>query len=306
MDDMTHNSQPPAPAGTCPTVGHRPCPEASRVTVPDILAAKGTRRLVMVTAADEPSARWCDRAGVDLILVGDSLAMAMLGRPDTLSVTLGEMVHHTRAVVAGVRRALVIADMPFGSYQASVEDAVRSACRLIGEGGAQAVKLEGNRPREVAAIAAAGVPVVAHLGLTPQSLHRLGGYRVQARALDSALALVRHARELEAAGAFLLVLEAVPAEVGRAASAALTIPTIGIGAGPACDGQVLVLADLLGLSDEPVPRFVRRYESLGHRIRDAVAAFASDVRRGAYPAPGECYPSPAALAEALNEQQGEV
>jgi len=299
MDEKHANPTPPAPPGTPSSTNHAAAAGPGRRTVPEVVASKGVRRLVMVTAVDEPSARWCDRAGVDLILVGDSLAMAALGRPDTLSVTLADMIHHTRAVVAGAGRALVIADMPFGSYQISVGEAVRSACRLVAQGGAQAVKLEGHRPQEVAAIAAAGIPVVAHLGLTPQSLHRLGGYRVQAREAEAALALVRHARELEHAGAFLLVLEAVPAEVARAATAAVGIPTIGIGAGPHCDGQVLVFADLLGLSDDPVPRFVRRYESLGQRITRAVAAFASDVRSGAYPAPAECYPTPEGLAEAL-------
>ncbi len=299
MDETTAKPSPPAPPGHFSPPSHGAPGPPGRATVPEIVAAKGARRLVMVTATDEPSARWCDRAGVDLILVGDSLAMAVLGRKDTLSVTVSEMVHHTRAVVAGVARALVIADLPFGSYQASVEDAVRNACRLVAEGGAQAVKLEGPRPREVEAIAAAGVPVMAHLGLTPQSLHRLGGYRVQAREAAAALALLRQAKELERAGAFSLVLEAVPAEVGRAATAALAIPTIGIGAGPHCDGQVLVLADLLGLSDDPAPRFVRRYEALGQRMRDAVAAFAADVRSGAYPAAAECYPSPEGLGDAL-------
>ncbi len=299
MDEMTTNPSPPAPPGRFPPPLHGGPTPPNRWTVPEIVAAKGARRLVMVTAADEPSARWCDRAGVDLILVGDSLAMAVLGRRDTLSVTVSEMVHHTRAVAAGVARALVIADMPFGSYQASLEDAVRNACRLVAEGGAQAVKLEGPRPRAVEAIASAGIPVMAHLGLTPQSLHRLGGYRVQAREAKAAQQLLRQAKELQSSGAFSLVLEAVPAEVGRAATAALTIPTIGIGAGPHCDGQVLVLADLLGLSDDPAPRFVRRYEALGQRMRDAVAAFAADVRSGAYPAEEECYPAPEGLAEAL-------
>ena len=306
MDETTSKHSPPAPSGTSLDTTP-PTPVAMcRLTAPQIVAAKGQRRLVMVTAVDEPSARWCDRAGVDLLLVGDSLAMAALGRPDTLSMTVPEMIHHTRAVVVGAARALVVADMPFGSYHASVADAVRNACRLVAEGGAQAVKLEGYRPREVEAIVAAGIPVVAHLGLTPQALHRLGGYRVQAREAESALALLHDAQELERAGAFLLVVEAVPAAVGRAVTARLTIPTIGIGAGPHCDGQVLVLADLLGLSDDPTPRFVRRYEALGPRIRDAVGAFARDVRSGAYPAAAECYPSPAGLAEALAKYEGGV
>jgi 3-methyl-2-oxobutanoate hydroxymethyltransferase len=271
----------------------------STTTVPELVATKGSRRLVMVTAADEPSARLADRAGVDIVLVGDSLAMASLGRPDTLSVTLDEMIHHTRAAAAGVRRALLIADLPFGSYQTSVPDAVRSAVRLVAEGGARGVKLEGPRPLETAAIAAAGIPVIGHLGLTPQSLHRTGGYRVQGRDREHALELLEQARALEQAGAFLLVLEAVPAPVGAAITRATRIPTIGIGAGPDCDGQVLVFADLVGLSEPPLPRFVRRYADIGATIQKAVESFAADVRAGRYPAAAECYPTPPGLAEAL-------
>jgi 3-methyl-2-oxobutanoate hydroxymethyltransferase len=271
----------------------------STTTVPELVATKGSRRLVMVTAADEPSARLADRAGVDIVLVGDSLAMASLGRPDTLSVTLDEMIHHTRAAAAGVRRALLIADLPFGSYQTSVPDAVRSAVRLVAEGGARGVKLEGPRPLETAAIAAAGIPVIGHLGLTPQSLHRMGGYRVQGRDREHALELLEQARALEQAGAFLLVLEAVPAPVGAAITRATRIPTIGIGAGPDCDGQVLVFADLVGLSEPPLPRFVRRYADIGATIQKAVESFAADVRAGRYPAAAECYPTPPGLAEAL-------
>ena len=271
-----------------------------QVTVPEIVAAKGQRRLVMVTATDEPSARLADRAGVDIVLVGDSLAMAALGRRDTLSVTLGEMVHHTRAAAAGARRCLLVADMPFGSYQTSVPDAVRSAVRLVAEGGAQGVKLEGPRPEEVAAITAAGIPVMAHLGLTPQSVHRLGGYHVQGRDREHAQALLDQARALERAGAFLLVLEAVPTPLGALLTRELPIPTIGIGAGPDCDGQVLVLADLLGLSEPPLPRFVRRYADLGATITAAIEAFAADVRNGDYPAEAECYPTPSGLADLLD------
>ena len=274
------------------------------VTVPWVMAAKGKQRLVMVTASDEPSARLADAAGADLVLVGDSLAMAVLGRPDTLSVTVDEMIHHTRAAAAGVKRALLIADMPFGSFQVSPPEAVRNACRLIGRGDAQGVKLEGPRNAEVAAIAAAGVPVVGHLGLTPQSLHRLGGYRVQGREIEQALALVEQARALEEAGAFLLVLEAIPAPLGAAVTRAVGIPTIGIGAGPDCDGQVLVWADLLGLSNLPLPRFVRRYAELGVLAQRAISEFAADVRTGHYPAEAECYPSPPGLAEALAKAIG--
>ncbi|HQU32953.1 MAG TPA: 3-methyl-2-oxobutanoate hydroxymethyltransferase [Thermoanaerobaculaceae bacterium] len=278
---------------------------AEVVTAPEIRASKGTRRLVMVTAVDEPSARLADLAGVDIVLVGDSLGMAALGRPDTLSVTLDEMIHHTRAAAAGAKRALLVADMPFGSYQASVADAVRSACRLVAEGGARAVKLEGPRCDETAAITAAGIPVMGHLGLTPQAVHRLGGYRVQGRGVEEALRLVEQARALERAGAFLLVLEAIPAPLAAAVTRRVGIPTIGIGAGPACDGQVLVLADLLGLSDAPAPRFVRRYADLGRVVREAIAAFAGDVRAGRYPAPDETYPSPPGLAAALAKHLGD-
>jgi 3-methyl-2-oxobutanoate hydroxymethyltransferase len=288
-------------AGVSGPSGPRPQPSAGSpsVTVPQIIAAKGQRRLVMVTASDEPSARFADRAGVDIVLVGDSLAMASLGRPDTLSITLDEMVHHTRAAAGGISQALLVADMPFGSYQASVPEAVRSAVRLVAEGRARAVKLEGPRPAEVAAIGAAGIPVVGHLGLTPQSLHRLGGYHVQGRDLDQALMLIEHARALEKAGVFLLVLEAVPASLGAAITRAVGIPTIGIGAGAGCDGQVLVFADLLGLSEPPAPRFVRRYAELATVIQEALAAFAADVREGRYPTAAECYPSPPGLADAL-------
>jgi 3-methyl-2-oxobutanoate hydroxymethyltransferase len=271
----------------------------STVTAPDLVAAKGKRRLVMVTASDEPSARLADRAGVDVVLVGDSLAMAALGRPDTLSVTLDEMIHHTRAAAAGARHALLVSDMPFGSYQTSVRDAVRSAVRLVGEGGARAVKLEGPRAPEIAAIVATGIPVMAHLGLTPQSLHGLGGYRVQGRDREHALSLIEQARAIEEAGAFSLVLEALPSPVGAAITRALGIPTIGIGAGPDCDGQVLVFADLVGLSESPLPRFVRRYAEVGATIRTALEAFAADVRAGRYPAAAECYPTPPGLEGAL-------
>ena len=269
----------------------------STVTALDLVAAKGKRRLVMVTASDEPSARLADRAGVDIVLVGDSLAMAALGRPDTLSVTLDEMIHHTRASAAGTKRALLVADMPFGSYQASVNDAVRSAVRLVGEGRAHAVKLEGPRAAEIAAIAATGIPVMAHLGLTPQSLHSLGGYRVQGRNREHALSLLEQARAIEEAGAFSLVLEAIPPPVGAAITRAVGIPTIGIGAGPDCDGQVLVFADVVGLSELPLPRFVRRYAEVGVTIQKALEAFAADVRAGLYPAEGECYPTPPDLEE---------
>lgn len=306
MTRMQHAIGDASISSGAPNGGRRTAPWAGSeapLTVPDIVACKGTRRLVMVTATDEPSARWVDRAGVDLVLVGDSLAMAALGRSDTLTVTMEEMVHHSRAAAAGVRRALLVVDMPFGSYQADVGEAVRNACTLAATGRARAVKLEGPRIAEVEAIVAAGVPVVGHLGLTPQSVHRFGGYRVQGRNEDDAMLIVQQAKALERAGAFLIVLEALPAAVGRAVTAAVGVPTIGIGAGPDCDGQVLVLADLLGLTDPPLPRFVRRYAELGESIRAAVERFAADVRAGLYPDADESYPSPAGLAEALQEAE---
>jgi 3-methyl-2-oxobutanoate hydroxymethyltransferase len=192
-----------------------------------------------------------------------------------------------------------VADMPFGSYQTCVADAVRNACRLVAEGGAHAVKLEGPRSDEIAAIADAGIPVVGHIGLTPQSHHRLGGYRVQGRELEQAFALIEQARSVERAGAFLLVVEAVPPAVGAAVTRAVGIPTVGIGAGPDCDGQVLVFADLLGLSEQPLPRFVRRYADLAATVRTALGRFAADVREARYPAKDECYPNPGGLAEGL-------
>jgi 3-methyl-2-oxobutanoate hydroxymethyltransferase len=279
--------------------GRRPQASDPPLTALDIAASKGLRRLVMVTATDEPTGRWADRAGVDCVLVGDSLAMSALGRPDTLSLTMDEMIHHCRAVAAGCRHALLVADMPFGSFQISVAEAVRNACRLVSEAGARAVKLEGARVAEVRAIVAAGIPVVGHLGLTPQSVHQLGGYRVQGRGRAAAEELGEQARALVDAGVFLLVLEAIPASLGELITSSVRVPTIGIGAGPGCDGQVLVLADLLGLTDEPVPRFVRRYGDLGHQIEVAVASFAADVRAGRYPSEAESYSTPRGVTGAL-------
>ena len=238
--------------------------------------------------------------GVDLVLVGDSLAMVTLGRRDTLSLTLDEAVHHTRAVSGAVRRALVVADMPFGSFQVSVAETVRNACRLVAEGGAQAVKLEGPRLAEIEAIVRAGIPVVAHLGLTPQSLHSFGGYRVQGREVEAARELQLQAVAVERAGAFLLVLEAIPAPLGAAITRSVRIPTIGIGAGASCDGQVLVYADVLGFEEGSRPRFVRRYADVGAMAVRAIASFAADVRAGAYPAEVESYAAPPGLEEALS------
>jgi 3-methyl-2-oxobutanoate hydroxymethyltransferase len=275
-----------------------------RVTVPWVAAApERGERLAMVTAYDYPQGRTADAAGVDLVLVGDSLAMVVLGHPDTLSVTLGEMLHHVKAVRRGVERALLVADMPFGSFHLGPEQAVASALVFVKEGGAQAVKIEGDRPEVTAALVHAEVPVMAHLGLTPQSLHKLGGFRVQGRTAEAREELLAAAVRAEEAGAFSLVLECVPADLAAEVSERLAIPTIGIGAGAACDGQVLVYHDLLGLEERIAPRFVRRYAQLGVASREAVAAFADDVRAGRFPSADESYGTGAPAAGAPADVQ---
>jgi 3-methyl-2-oxobutanoate hydroxymethyltransferase len=270
-----------------------------RVTVPWIEEApRRGERLVMVTAYDCPQGRAADAAGVDLVLVGDSLAMVVLGHPDTLSVTMAEMLHHVRAVRRGVERALLVADMPYGSFHLGARQAVGNALRFVKRGGAQAVKIEGPRPEIVADLVQAEVPVMGHLGLTPKSVHRLGGFKVQGRGEAARAALLQAAGELEAAGVFALVLECVPATLAAEVSARLRVPTIGIGAGPGCDGQVLVYHDLLGLEERLAPRFVRRYAAQGSEARAALAAFAADVRAGRFPGPAESYEDPSAQAPA--------
>jgi len=272
--------------------------EIKSITVPWVVNApqRGVP-LVMVTAYDCPMGRTADAAEVDIVLVGDSLAMVVLGHPDTLSVTMDEMLHHTRAVRRGVKRALLVADMPYGSFHLGVDQAVGNAIRFIKEAGAQAVKIEGARPELVAAMASAEVPVMAHLGLTPQSVHRLGGFKVQGRDDVARRKIVDAALAVEEAGAFSLVLECVPSDLGAEISDRLTIPTIGIGAGAACDGQVLVYHDLLGIEERIAPRFVRRYAELGVASREAMARFADDVRTGRFPSSEEGYGGPARPAE---------
>ncbi len=243
----------------------------------------------MVTAYDYTSALLADRAGIPMILVGDSMAQTMLGFEDTLPVTVDDMVRHTAAVVRGTEQAFVVADMPFMSYQASVSDALRNAGRLLKEGGAQAVKLEGGTAAvgTVRALSEAGVAVMGHLGLTPQSVHQLGGYGVQGKTSAAARALVDSALALEQAGAFALVLELIPAELAQEVSNRLTIPTIGIGAGGACDGQVQVWHDLLGLSVDFTPRHAAKYTELGETIMAALRRWADDVRGGQFPTEGQ-------------------
>jgi 3-methyl-2-oxobutanoate hydroxymethyltransferase len=260
--------------------------DARPVRVPDLKAMKRRgEKIVMLTAYDASMARLLDRAGVDVLLVGDSLGMVIMGCENTLPVTLEAMLHHVRAVRRGARRALVVADMPFMSYQVSVAEAVRNAGRLIQEGGASAVKLEGGRPvlDVVRRLTEIGIPVMGHLGLVPQSVHQLGGFRPRARDEREAERLLEEARELEQAGAFALVLESIPAEVARSVTQALSIPTIGIGAGPHCDGQVLVSYDIFGLYEGPVPPFVKQYARLGELMVEAARAYAEDVRQGRFP-----------------------
>jgi len=272
--------------------------DVKHITVPWVAAApRRGDTLVMVTAYDFPQGRTADAAGVDVILVGDSLAMVVLGHPDTLSVTMEEMIHHCRAVRRGVKRALLVADMPYGSFHLGTGQAVDNAIRFIKESGAEAVKIEGGRTEVVAALSAAEVPVMAHLGLTPQSVHRLGGFKVQGRDQKARQTILDAALELEDAGAFSLVLECVPTDLAGEISDRLEIPTIGIGAGAACDGQVLVYHDLLGLEERIAPRFVRRYAELGLLSRQGIEAFAADVRTGRFPAAGESYGAPKPVEE---------
>ena len=256
-------------------------------------------KIVSTTAYDYPSAVIADQAGVDLILVGDSVGMVVLGYDSTIPVTMTEMQHHVRAVVRAHPRALVVADLPFNSFQASPADAVRNSGRFL-KRGAEAVKLEGGRRMlpQIEAILHADIPVLGHLGLTPQSVHQFGGYRVQARGREAADALVEDARLLERAGCFALVLEGIPLELGAEVSRELKIPTIGIGAGPDCDGQVLVLHDLIGLTFGKPARFVRRYADVAGTIREALRSFGEDVRSGRYPSEAESYAAAPAAAPA--------
>jgi 3-methyl-2-oxobutanoate hydroxymethyltransferase len=265
-----------------------------KVTMPALGEMKRQGKPISaLTAYDYATARLVDEAGIDLILVGDSLAMVVLGHQNTLSVTVDEMLHHTRAVSRGVRRALVVADMPFGSYHGTVSEGVANAVRFLKEAGAEAVKIEGPRVELVRALVEAEVPVVGHLGLTPQSVHRMGGYRVQARSIDAVLQLQADAFALAIAGAGAIVLEGIPREVASAITAALPIPTIGIGAGPDCDGQILVFHDLVNLTFAPPAKFVRRYGDASALFRSAVERYREDVEHHAFPSDAESYHLPA-------------
>jgi 3-methyl-2-oxobutanoate hydroxymethyltransferase len=258
-----------------------------RVTAPDVTAAKGGRKIAMLAAYDFTSARLAEAAGVDVLLVGDSLAMVVLGHDDTLSVTMEEMLHHVRAVARGAQSSLVVADMPFLSYQISVEAAVANAGRFLKEGRAGAVKLEGGREiaGQVRAMTAAGIPVLGHVGLTPQHVAALGGFKVQSKTAEAAARLVEDAVILAQAGCFALVLECIPAPVAAAVTRAVPIPTIGIGAGPDCDGQVLVFHDVLGLYDRMRPRFVKQFATLGEQAVAALTGYVEAVRNSDFPGP---------------------
>ena len=270
-----------------------------KITVPDLLQRKtrsavsqyNSEKIICLTAYDYPTARLLDEAGVDVILVGDSLGMVVLGHENTLSVTIEEMLHHTRAVRRGTRRALLVADMPYGSFHTDIAGSLHNAMRFVKEGGAEAVKVEGGERRLelISRLTEAEIPVMGHVGLTPQSVNALGGYRVQGKTPDAAEQLIRDARAVEASGAFAVVLEAVPRELAAQITRELRIPTVGIGAGPDCDGQILVVHDMLGLTFTQTPKFARQYANVGQLISNAVREYREDVRRGEFPSDAESY-----------------
>jgi 3-methyl-2-oxobutanoate hydroxymethyltransferase len=302
----------PSSAGARQPDQSQPGVTIPKVTMPALGEMKSQGKPISaLTAYDYSTARLADEAGIDLILVGDSLAMVVLGQENTLAVTVGEMLHHTRAVRRAVHRALVVADMPFGSYHGTISDSVANAVRFVKEAGAEAVKIEGPRVELVRALVDAEIPVVGHLGLTPQSVNRMGGYRVQARTADAALQLKADAFSLARAGAGAIVLEGVPREAARQITAELSIPTIGIGAGPDCDGQILVFHDLVNLSFAPQAKFVRRYADASALFRSAIERYREDVEHRAFPSDAESYhlPSPAVRhagvsADSMTEDAG--
>jgi 3-methyl-2-oxobutanoate hydroxymethyltransferase len=274
-------------------------PQPTRIRIPDLQRKKKLKqKITMLTAYDATMARLLDRAGVDALLVGDSLGMVILGQETTIPVTLDAMVHHARAVSRGAERAFVVADMPFLSWQASQADAIRNAGRLMQEGGVSAVKIEGglHATDTVRRLVEIGIPVMAHIGLVPQAIHQLGGYRVAGRTQDEADRLVEDALALEQAGAFAIVLECIPAEVAAAVTTKLAIPTIGIGAGPHCDGQVLVSYDAFGLYDAIAPKFVKRYAHLGDEMVAAAKQYIAEVEHGEFPDPEHSFRFPTSTA----------
>ena len=259
--------------------------QQKKLTIPDIKNRKNGTPIAELTAYDYPWAKAVDAAGIDVVLVGDSLGMVVLGHPDTVSVTMDEMIHHTKAVVRGVERALVITDMPFGSYNSSIPAAINNATRILKEGRADAVKIEGgvSMAATVAAIVNAGIPVQGHIGLTPQTATSLGGFKVQGKSAQAAKQLLDDAKALEEAGCFSIVLEAIPAPLAERITQAISIPTIGIGAGPACDGQVLVIHDLVGLYDRFTPKFVKQFAAINEPIAAALAQYKAEVESRAFP-----------------------
>lgn len=281
---------------------------ADKVTILDLQQKKEAgERLTMLTAYDYGGGLLVDQAGIDMVLVGDSLGMVILGLESTVPVTMEEMLHHCRAVARGAQRPFLIGDMPFMSYQAETTEAIRNAGRFLKEGQMDAVKLEGGKTvaATAQAIVAAGIPVMGHIGLTPQSVSSLGGYRVQGKAAAAARRLLDDALALQVAGCFALVLEAVPAPVAEVISQRLRIPTVGIGAGPACDGQVLVYHDLLGLFDRFTPKFVKQYAALNETIRTALVTFREEVAAGQFPASEHCYSMEAVELEAFLKEIGD-
>ena len=263
----------------------------SKWTAGKIKALKSRDKFACLTAYDYTSARLMDEAGIPLLLVGDSLAMTVLGYPNTLPVTMEAMLHHTAAVARGVKNAMVVADMPFMSYQTSISQAIENAGRFVKEAGADAVKIEGGafRAPTVKALIENGIPVLGHIGLTPQSIHAMGGYKVQGKKPAEAQTLLHDARALAEAGVFAMVLECMPPALGQEITRAVSVPTIGIGAGPDCDGQILVTHDLLGLFGEFTPKFVKRYANLGAEMQKAFKAYKADVEKGTFPGVEHCY-----------------
>jgi 3-methyl-2-oxobutanoate hydroxymethyltransferase len=281
-----------------PAGEHRPSSGNGKITVPDLLQRKSPaadstlkKKIVCLTAYDYPTARRVDEAGVDVVLVGDSLGMVVLGYDSTLPVTMDEMLHHTKAARRGVQRALLVADMPFGTYQGEIHEALRNATRFVKEAGAEAVKIEGGERRLelIARLTESEIPVMGHVGLTPQSVNAMGGYRVQGKTPGAADQLLRDAQAVEAAGAFAIVLEGIPRELAAEITASLHIPTIGIGAGPDCDGQILVLHDLLGLTFQEPPKFARIYAHASEMISQAVKEYCADVQGANFPSDAESY-----------------
>ena len=276
-----------------------------RVTITEIREMKQKKeKIPMLTAYDYVTAKMVDEAGVPLILVGDSLGMVMLGYESTIPVTMEEMIHHTKAVVRGAKKALIISDMPFMTYHISISDALHNAARFIQEGGAQAVKLEGGEvvAEKVRRLVDCGIPVMGHIGLTPQSIHQLGGFKVRGKAVDEAKKLIDDARTLEEAGAFAVVLECTPAPLSALITQKLAIPTIGIGAGPDCDGQVQVISDLLGLYTEFVPKHAKQYARLAGEIRSAVSSYISEVKSVSFPTMKQSYTMDESLVKQLKAE----